>query len=154
MSKRLLSGMCVAYLAMCPRDVSEEFVAQVRGLLNLGATDVLPSIGLQKTTRVVLLSLDSPAYSDTVAELLSACYANSDLSESRCALEPGVNRAIEIASGYSNDAAIIQKVRILCHSPVLAQLFAGHLSLLASVSSRAGERGASYMEDIKRLCQQ
>ena len=154
MSKRLLSGMCVAYLAMCPRDVSEEFVAQVRGLLNLGATDVLPSIGLQKTTRVVLLSLDSPAYSDTVAELLSACYAKSDLSESRCALEPGVNRAIEIASGYSNDAAIIQKVRILCHSPVLAQLFAGHLSLLASVSSRAGERGASYMEDIKRLCQQ
>lgn len=153
--KRTLGGLCVAYLAMCPRDVPElpALVAQVRCLLAPDETDVLPNIGLSKTTRVVLLSLDSPAYSGAVAELLAACYAKSDLMESKAVLAPVVSRAVEIANGFSDDAAIIQKVCILCHSPVLAELFAPHLFLLSGVSARAGERGLRDMQEIQMLCQ-
>ena len=152
--RRVLAGMGVAYVAMCARDVPElpALVSNVRALLGLDTAGTLPSICLQKTTRVVLLSVDAPAYSDAAADLLAACYAKSDLSACRDELAPGVDRAVETARGYSDDAAIVQKVRILCHSPVLAELFAPHLALLDTVSARAGERGARDMQEIRRLC--
>ena len=146
--------MGVAYVAMCAREVPElrALVSNVRALLGLDTAGTLPSICLQKTTRVVLLSVDAPAYSDAAADLLAACYAKSDLSACRDELAPGVDRAVETARGYSDAAAIVQKVRILCHSPVLAELFAPHLALLDTVSARAGERGARDMQEIRRLC--
>ena len=153
--KRILSGMCVAYLVMCVRNLPElpAFLEQVRSLLNLDAIDVLPSIGLAKITRVMLLGLDSPAYTESVAEFLGACYAKSDLSESKSVLAPCVTRAIGIAGKFYNDFASLQKVRILCHSPVLAELFAPHLAVLAKVSVRVGELGAHWLLDIKEMCQ-
>jgi len=145
--KNVLIGLGIAYLSVCSRDMPglAQFANDLRSLVALGPEDPAFSFGADRIALSLILSIETPAFNKEVESLLASCFAKSTPFE----LNPGTKNAIKDAERYISGASGLQKVFILCHSPVVASYLQPSLGNFNAIAAAAGESADKYIVFIR-----
>jgi len=148
-ARRILFGMCLAYLVVCSREMKTipQLIADVRSNLALGPSDPAIGFGAERVAFAMLCTIESTAFSPETESLLADCFSKSIPFEVNDNLMAIMKEAME----FVKDLDGLQKIFILAHSPVLARCLEQYLDIFEGVAKQVGKESDKYITAIRQF---
>jgi len=148
----ILFGMGIAYIVVCARNMPglSQFVTDLRSHVSFGPTDPPLNFGADRIARAIILTIMTSGFTEEVEKLLADCFSKS----APFAVNEALTNVLAEAMRFIDDAAGLQKVFILSHSPVLAYHLRPFLEDLNYVAAKAGPEADRFITGIHQLLSQ